>query len=265
MRRCRKFSTSSKELQRPQASRQERKHFLSQTWETKSEKSLHRGKVLQTHLQKFYKDLYSDKKNKSKHDKDNDARCDSADDENKQWKRWPRQTHTRIHHGRIGDCDGQSQKKKQGGRQQRIKAEDLKRADEETTKMILEFFNFIIKKGSMTPSAWKKGDDQSDLQKKGDPTKPENYRPICTLPMIFKFYSPRCSTTDVTTSSTVTNFLTKVGFESISTRQTILWRADSLFKKQNTVNRPVGGSCGLSESTCFDTTWCDLEISQQPR
>ena len=38
-----------------------------------------------------------------------------------------------------------------------IKAEDLKGADEETTKMIHEVFNFIIKQdSSMTSSSWTK-------------------------------------------------------------------------------------------------------------
>ena len=37
-----------------------------------------------------------------------------------------------------------------------IKAEDLKGADEETTKMIHEIFNLIIKQNSMTPSSWTK-------------------------------------------------------------------------------------------------------------
>ena len=37
-----------------------------------------------------------------------------------------------------------------------IKAEDLKGADEETTKLIHEVFNLIINQDSMTPSSWKR-------------------------------------------------------------------------------------------------------------
>ena len=38
----------------------------------------------------------------------------------------------------------------------------------------------------MTSSSWKKG-DHGDLQK--DPTKPENYRPICSLSTLYKLFS----------------------------------------------------------------------------
>ena len=69
-----------------------------------------------------------------------------------------------------------------------IKAKDLKGADEETTKMRHEIFNLIIKQISMTPSSWKKV-MITVMYKTGDVTKPENYRPTCSLPQLYKLFS----------------------------------------------------------------------------
>ena len=44
-----------------------------------------------------------------------------------------------------------------------IKAEDLKRANEETTNMTQEGFNLIIRQNTMTPSLWKKNYGLCDL------------------------------------------------------------------------------------------------------
>ena len=46
----------------------------------------------------------------------------------------------------------------------------------------------IIKQDSMTPSS-RKNVMITVIYKKGDPTKPENYRPICTLPVLYKLFS----------------------------------------------------------------------------
>ena len=73
-----------------------------------------------------------------------------------------------------------------------IRVEDLKAAHEEATKMIHEVFNLIVKQNSMTnsmtPSSWKTV-MVTVIYKIGDPTKPENYRPICSVPMLHKLFS----------------------------------------------------------------------------
>ena len=73
-----------------------------------------------------------------------------------------------------------------------IRVEDLKAAHEEATKMIHEVFNLIVKQNSMTnpmtPSSWKNS-YVTVIYKIGDPTKPENYRPICSVPMLHKLFS----------------------------------------------------------------------------
>ena len=68
-----------------------------------------------------------------------------------------------------------------------IKAGDLKGVDEETTKLIHVFFNLIIKQDSITPRSWKNVMITVICKNKGDPTKEENCRPICTLPMLYFF------------------------------------------------------------------------------
>ena len=69
-----------------------------------------------------------------------------------------------------------------------INAEDIKGADKETTKMIHEIFNLIIKQNSMAPSLWNKG-MITVIYKTGDATKPENYRPICGLAQHYQLFS----------------------------------------------------------------------------
>ena len=69
-----------------------------------------------------------------------------------------------------------------------IKADDIKGADEETTTMIHEILNLIIKQNSMAPSSWKNVMITA-LYKKCDVTNPENCRPICGLPQLYKHFS----------------------------------------------------------------------------
>ena len=99
-----------------------------------------------------------------------------------------------------------------------IKAEDLKRADEETTKMKHEIFSLIIKQNSITPSAWKKG-VISVIFKEGDGANPENYRPICGLPQLYKLLSTMIRNQ---LSSINTSVPTKQGSEKTSRQPTTL-------------------------------------------
>ena len=49
-----------------------------------------------------------------------------------------------------------SLKKEKSADSKGIKAEDIKGAEEETTKMIHEIFKLIIKENSIAPSSWKR-------------------------------------------------------------------------------------------------------------
>ena len=119
----------------------------------KSETSKHRGKVSQTHLQSFTKLCTQGGTMKEKDDKDTDGRpenqCDSAEDgkmEIPRMKNSKKSPKIRIH---------QAQKRKSVG-SKGIKARDLKETDEETTELMRDVINVIIKQGSTTPSSWKK-------------------------------------------------------------------------------------------------------------
>ena len=68
-----------------------------------------------------------------------------------------------------------------------ITAEGLKVADEETTKLIREVFNLIIKQKHRDSQFIEKSYGYGDLQE-GDPTKPENYRSV--LSHSFTSFSP---------------------------------------------------------------------------
>ena len=68
--------------------------------------------------------------------------------------------------------------------EQKISSELMKKPQ----KKMRDIFNLmIIKQDSMTPSARKKVMIKV-IFKKGDPSKPENYRPIYTLPMYYRLF-----------------------------------------------------------------------------
>ena len=76
-------------------------------------------------------------------------------------------------------------KKRESADNKGITAEDLEGADEETTTMIHEVFNLIIKQDSMTHSSWKKV-MITVIYKKGDP---ENCGPFRPHPQLYKLFS----------------------------------------------------------------------------
>ena len=69
-----------------------------------------------------------------------------------------------------------------------IEAEDLDECDSETKELIRDTFNMIINQDSMAPGAWKTVMIKV-IYRKGDPTKSENYRPVCTLPALYILFS----------------------------------------------------------------------------
>ena len=69
-----------------------------------------------------------------------------------------------------------------------IRAEDFKACDEETREMVRQIFNEIIKRHEFTPEDWKKVTIKV-IHKKGDVENVSNYRPICSLPAMYKLFS----------------------------------------------------------------------------
>ena len=69
-----------------------------------------------------------------------------------------------------------------------IRAEDAKACDEETREMVRQIFNEIIQRNEFTPEDCKKVTIKV-IHKKGDVENVSNYRPICSLPALYKLFS----------------------------------------------------------------------------
>ena len=69
-----------------------------------------------------------------------------------------------------------------------IRAEDVTACDDETRDMVRQLFNEIIKRNNFTPEEWKKVKIKM-IYKKGDVEDVSNYRPICSLPAMYKLFS----------------------------------------------------------------------------
>ena len=69
-----------------------------------------------------------------------------------------------------------------------FRAEDIKACDDETREMVRQLFNEIIKRNNFTPDEWKKVKIKV-IHKKGDVENVSNYRPICSLPAMYKLFS----------------------------------------------------------------------------
>ena len=69
-----------------------------------------------------------------------------------------------------------------------IRAEDIKACDDVTRDMVRQLFNEIIKRNNFTPEEWKKVKIKV-IHKKGDVENVGNYRPICSLPALYKVFS----------------------------------------------------------------------------
>ena len=82
---------------------------------------------------------------------------------------------SKLKKGKSPDTDG-------------IRAEDIKACEDETKEMVRQIFNEIIKQNEFTLEAWKKEKIQV-LHKEGDVENVGNYRPICSLPALYKLFS----------------------------------------------------------------------------
>ena len=69
-----------------------------------------------------------------------------------------------------------------------IRAEDVKARDEETREMVRQIFNETIKQNEFTPEDWKKVKIKV-IHKKRHVENVSNYRPICSLPALYKLFS----------------------------------------------------------------------------
>ena len=69
-----------------------------------------------------------------------------------------------------------------------IRAKDIKDCYEETRDMVRQISNEVFKRNEFTPEDWKKVTIKV-IHKKGDVENVSNYRPICSLPALYKLVS----------------------------------------------------------------------------
>ena len=118
----------------------------------------------------FYKRLYEDsEKDDSEHEMSDDKRIPEITTEELQ------SAISKLKTGKSPDSNG-------------IRAEDIKACDDETREMMRQIFNEIIKRNNFTPDEWKKVKIKV-IHKKGDVEDVSNYRPICSLPAMYKLFS----------------------------------------------------------------------------
>ena len=81
----------------------------------------------------------------------------------------------RLKKGKAADSNG-------------IRAEDIKACDEETKEMVRQIFNEIVKLKGFTLQAWRRVRIKV-IHQKGDVENVGNYRPICSLPALYKLFT----------------------------------------------------------------------------
>ena len=69
-----------------------------------------------------------------------------------------------------------------------VKAEMLKYGGAKLVDVMLDLFNKVLLEKDEPPAAWKHS-VISVIFKSGDPTLPQNYRPICIIPLLYKLFS----------------------------------------------------------------------------
>ena len=118
----------------------------------------------------FYKRLYEDKERDDfEHEMSDDRRIPEITTEELQ------SAISKLKTGKSPDSNG-------------IRAEDIKACDDETREMMRQLFNEITKRNNFTPDEWKKVKIKV-IHKKGDVENVSNYRPICSLPAMYKLFS----------------------------------------------------------------------------
>ena len=118
----------------------------------------------------YYKRLYEDSgQDNSEHEKRDDKRIPEITSEKLQ------SAISKLKAGKSPDGNG-------------IRAEDIKDCSDETREMMRQIFNEVIKRNNFTPEEWKKVKIKV-IYKKGDVEDVSNYRPICSLPAMYKLFS----------------------------------------------------------------------------
>ena len=118
----------------------------------------------------FYKRLYEDSgKNNSEQEESDEKRIPEITSEELQ------RAICKLKSGQSPDGNG-------------IRAEDIKDCNDETREMMRQIFNEVIKRNNFTPEEWKKVKIKV-IYKKGDVEDVSNYRPICSLPSMYKLFS----------------------------------------------------------------------------
>jgi hypothetical protein len=69
-----------------------------------------------------------------------------------------------------------------------IRAEMLKRSGKHVLEKLLELYNKVVTGTMEPPTSWKHS-IISVIHKSGDTSQPQNYRPICIIPMLYKLFS----------------------------------------------------------------------------
>ena len=90
--------------------------------------------------------------------------------------------------------------------------------------MVRQIFNEITKQNECTPEVWKKVKIKV-IHKKGDVENVGNYRPICSLPALYKLFSHYC-TEDYIHDSTKNKRKTRQDSEAHTRHQTTLRRTE---------------------------------------
>ena len=185
---------NSKDYERSQASRQEKREFSSHIREASLGNIEATRKGIADVVAKFCKDLYSSKNDERKDKQSSEAglenTCDHPDDdiENDEQDRHILE----FTRKEFTVCNRQSPKMEIGGKRGN-QSRRYQRSWRKDILVVHELFNLIVKQNSITPSSWKKAVIQV-IYKKGDGAKPENHRPFCGLQQHYKLFSTmRCN------------------------------------------------------------------------
>ena len=150
-------------------SKQQRREF-SYKKRTKKVNASHLEKGIADAFGEFYKRLYEDKERDDfEHEMSDDRRIPEITTEELQ------SAISKLKIGKSPDSNG-------------IRAEDIKDCDDETREMMRQILNEIVKRNNFTPDEWKKVKIKV-IHKKGDVEDVSNYRPICSLPAMYKLFS----------------------------------------------------------------------------
>ena len=128
---------------------------------------------------KFYEDLYEGEEDytggETELRTEEDGKDPEQDNSIKESKNEIQDAIDRLKKGKAKDSDG-------------IRAEQLKNCNDDTKEKIRTIFNDIAQQDDFTPKSWRKIRIHV-IYKKGDREDASNYRPICSLPVLYKLFA----------------------------------------------------------------------------